>query len=86
MRCREYKVKILYLYEEVLHHGTTGTGQIAKIEVFQDRGSARIVPFLRSPTRTVEGATSPYRARTGDTEVRHESSDLCRHGCLAKDR
>lgn len=78
--------KTLYLENEVLHHGNTGTGQIAKIEVFQGRGSARIVPFLRSPARTVEGATSPYRARTGDTEVRHESSNLCRHGCLARDR
>jgi hypothetical protein len=72
--------------EEVLHHGTTGTGQIAKIRVWnhKDRGSARVAPFLRSPTRTVEGASSPHCARTGDTEVHDESSDLCRNGCLAR--
>jgi transposase len=60
--------------KEVLHHGTTGAGQIAKIRVWksEDRGSARVVPFLRSPTRTVERASSPHCARTGDTEVHHE--------------
>ena len=72
--------------KEVLHHGNTGAGQIAKIWVWKskDRGSARIVPFLRSTARTVEGAPSPHRARTGDTEVHHESHDLCRDRCLAR--
>src|SRR6266850_1575298 len=72
--------------EKVLHHGTTGAGQIAKIRVsiIEDRGSARVVPFLRSPTRTVERATSPHCARTGDTEVYHERRDLRRHGCGAR--
>src|SRR6185437_5057172 len=72
--------------KEVLHHGGTGAGQIAKIEVSQDRGSAGLVPFLRSPTRTVERASSPYRARTGDTEGHHERSVFCRHVCLARHR
>lgn len=78
--------KTLYLENEVLHHGITGAGQIAKIRVWksEDRGSARVVPFLRSPARTVEGAPSPHWARTGDTEVHHEHSDLCRHGYLAR--
>src|SRR5262249_33852767 len=83
-RCRAHRGRTLYLENEVLHHGSTGAGQIAKIEVCQDRGSARIVPFLRSPTRTVERASSPHRARTGDTEVYHEPSDLCRHGYLTR--
>lgn len=49
-------------------------------------GAAGGVPFLRSPTRTVEGAASPHCARTGDPEVCHGCRDLCGHGCLARAR
>ena len=83
---RNVRLQYLVSSPKALHHGTTGAGQIAKIQVrcIQDRESARIVPFLRSPTRTVERASSPHGARTGDAEVPHERRDFCPPGCVAR--